>query len=682
MKRAIYLLTIVGALGRGQEASAQVSQFQLGGDGGQDWGEWARVNTMVDLDTTPGAIQPFELDPEENLLRRLGPWARWRTPRDPLWRPGMPRIWRHIGTTSYASDWDQLLILDGDPTTGFAVQNFRAYYLSWEYYTLDLGATAPVERYRFMPKDGVDELSGEPYRPSYAQRNFEVTGGHESDLRSVNNETGSMHDQFEGVSTDYVPLKVLLARVVNNFDFEVEVRFPLQYLRLIRHRPLHDDFLNPYPPKQPKYGLGELELYGRGFVSEATWESHVVDLGDVANVGQVFYGISRWRRENDQYVEAPEAPVGVKIELKNGLDDTPTAYTTYDQMGRLVEASEEEFTNELKMRQWPWNPAGVGWRGPIVEDTNDWSLWSAPLEKSGDRPRLPRGRYLKVRVRLETETLWDFARVDSVVVSTGPILAERVSGEVAAAGDLHPTGNVAQMPAGVPTELVYDLVAEFTAASQSGFDAVRFLTPSKARFLELEMGDPLAPAVPDSVVEEDLGFALYLPRPIVADGGQRLRVRLETTMYDAAGEMGAGAFKRSGGSLPQRVDPGDVSAELGTNQLRVLAVATSLGKVLGDVDVQPRAVTPQGDGVNDLVQVAYSLFSVREAQVQIRVYGLDGRRVRQLYAGPQSAGAHLQLWDGRDDQARLVSPGVYLMRVEVDADEAKFARLQPVAVAY
>ena len=222
---------------------------------------------------------------------------------------------------------------------------------------------------------------------------------------------------------------------------------------------------------------------------------------------------------------------------------------------------------------------------------------------------------------------------------------------------------------------------EFTEASQSGFDAVRFLTPSKAQFLELEMGEPLTPAVPDSVVEEDLGFALYLPRPIVSDGDQRLRVRLETTMYDAAGEMGA-AFKRSGGSLAQRVDPGDVSAEVGTNQLRMLAVASSLKKVLGNVDAQPRAVTPQGDGVNDLMQVAYTLFSVREAQVEIAVYGLDGRQVRRLYAGPQSAGTHVQLWDGRNDQAQLVSPGVYLVRVEVDADEATFARLQPVAVAY
>ena len=98
--------------------------------------------------------------------------------------------------------------------------------------------------------------------------------------------------------------------------------------------------------------------------------------------------------------------------------------------------------------------------------------------------------------------------------------------------------------------------------------------------------------------------------------------------------------------------------------------------------MQPPAITPQGDGINDIVQVNYSLFSVRETHVEIGVYGLDGRQVRQLYVGPQSAGAHAHAWDGRDDQSEVVAPGIYLMRVEVDADEDQVARLQPVAVAY
>lgn len=152
---------------------------------------------------------------------------------------------------------------------------------------------------------------------------------------------------------------------------------------------------------------------------------------------------------------------------------------------------------------------------------------------------------------------------------------------------------MAQVKAGEETEFVYEIRAEFTEASQTGFDAVRISTPSKAEFKSLEMGDPAAAAVPDSVVEEALGFAVYLPRPITSDGDDRLRLRLETTLYDAAVEVTAEAFGRNGETLPQTVDPGDASPELGTDQLRVLVTSSSLDHVLGGVTVQPLAFTPQ-----------------------------------------------------------------------------------------
>lgn len=123
------------------------------------------------------------------------------------------------------------------------------------------------------------------------------------------------------------------------------------------------------------------------------WESRVADLGQIVNVSQVHVDLSRWRREGDQYVEAPGAPVTASIELQIGLDDTPTIYHTYDEMGKLVEATKEVWATKLKHRQWPWHPAGVGWRGPITDDTDEWSFWSAPLGESGDRPKLPRGRF-------------------------------------------------------------------------------------------------------------------------------------------------------------------------------------------------------------------------------------------------------------------------------------------------
>ena len=82
-----------------------------------------------------------------------------------------------------------------------------------------------------------------------------------------------------------------------------------------------------------------------------------------------------------------------------------------------------------------------------------------------------------------------YARSDSLVIETPPLLAERVLGEVAVIGDLHRPGNVAQVEAGTPVEFAYDLRAEF-AGSKLGFDAVRVLLPSPGTVRVWRWGSP------------------------------------------------------------------------------------------------------------------------------------------------------------------------------------------------
>jgi len=52
-------------------------------------------------------------------------------------------------------------------------------------------------------------------------------------------------------------------------------------------------------------------------------------------------------------------------------------------------------------------------------------------------------------------------------------------------------------------------------------------------------------------------------------------------------------------------------------------------------------------------------------QVSLRVFDLSGRLVRVLVPGvPMNSGTHSVKWDGRDSAAKLVSAGVYLVRLE------------------
>ena len=65
------------------------------------------------------------------------------------------------------------------------------------------------------------------------------------------------------------------------------------------------------------------------------------------------------------------------------------------------------------------------------------------------------------------------------------------------------------------------------------------------------------------------------------------------------------------------------------------------------------------------VALAFSLAA--PATVRMGVYDVAGRRLATLVAEPLGAGEHAARWDGRDDQGRPASAGVYLCRLEVGA---------------
>ncbi|OGR90377.1 MAG: hypothetical protein A2992_09670 [Elusimicrobia bacterium RIFCSPLOWO2_01_FULL_59_12] len=78
--------------------------------------------------------------------------------------------------------------------------------------------------------------------------------------------------------------------------------------------------------------------------------------------------------------------------------------------------------------------------------------------------------------------------------------------------------------------------------------------------------------------------------------------------------------------------------------------ALILSGAIGAADLRPRrrVITPNGDGINDSID-----FSGIGADSEVRFFDLKGRRVRTL------RGLTL-IWDGRDDDGRIVESGLYL----------------------
>ena len=672
MKKTLVFILVLSWCGL---INAERLAWRLGGADGVDWAEVTFHNVLADVNTVAGSLQPVELDPDVNFVSQQD-WTRYRSPIVLDYIPGKPRVWRGIGERSWpGASTNALEFVDGDLETHFSIKDWTGsggLHGSWgEFYTVDFGAPIPVERFVIVPADGVDPFSQEPYRPNYTLRSFDLTGTNDVTMVDLQEVRG-------GGALYYQPLDVLLRSIGQNFDPVPSLEFPLQYLQLLRIR-----FFPDQGAIFSRFSVAEFEVYGRGFVPSARWVSQVVDMGQIVNVGEVDFDFSKWRRgQNGVLMSAPESNAQVQVEIKTGLDDTPIAYQSYNDLQQMVEVTRSEY-EKLKSRVFSWDPPSVGWRGPIVEDLDEWSFWAPPLREPGQVPSVPRGRYIQLQIQVTTDELWSFARLDSLCIEVSPILADRVLGEIAVAGELLTEYQLAEVKVGERTEFVCAIDAQFNGSRQSGFDALRFLTPSSSSFVELQMGDLLARVEPDSVVQEEAGFVLYLPRTVDHREPGSLRVRLETTVFGVVGQFEIEVFSRASDSLPQSVEAGNASMEISTDQLRVVAQEVSFTSVLGQVDIQPPMFTPQGDGINDQLQIRFTLFGILGgSEVTVQIFALDGRVMREIPVGALKFGRQQVVWDGRDEKGLVVPPGLYLVQVNVVSDKGVIRRGSSVALVY
>jgi flagellar hook assembly protein FlgD len=78
------------------------------------------------------------------------------------------------------------------------------------------------------------------------------------------------------------------------------------------------------------------------------------------------------------------------------------------------------------------------------------------------------------------------------------------------------------------------------------------------------------------------------------------------------------------------------------------------------IELRPAVPNP----VTGRTQITFALpFAAR---VKLAIYDVAGRRVRTLYEGDAAPGVHSVPWNRTDRDGRLVGPGVYYSRMEVE----------------
>lgn len=101
--------------------------------------------------------------------------------------------------------------------------------------------------------------------------------------------------------------------------------------------------------------------------------------------------------------------------------------------------------------------------------------------------------------------------------------------------------------------------------------------------------------------------------------------------------------------------------------------------LLMNVDVGPSPFSPFRD---DQLDVRFAVGNVRtSAQMSVEIYSLDGRRLRRLEEQGRARAYHFA-WDGRDEDGRIVNPGLYIYEIRVAAGDGGTRQRGAVAVAY
>ena len=256
-------------------------------------------------------------------------------------------------------------------------------------------------------------------------------------------------------------------------------------------------------------------------------------------------------------------------------------------------------------------------------------------------------QFVQYRAVMETRDPLRAPRLRQVAVAFGEQLFAR-----AVAGAIAPERPVL----GAETAFTYTLDVEI-GLEDLGFDRVHIGLPGVVQQVRFD-----GLALPEDGYEaawDDAGILLALGAGHEVSRSGRLEVEFASVLLRptlavrAAVALGAGADW-------QYVRP---VAEDASTLVGAGVVSRALPRP--GVSVRPNPFNA-GSGA---AQIQIDLAKVQYPQaLTVALYDLAGHKRRVLWDGSAAAGRKRLAWDGRDDSGRLVAPGHYLLRVDIDAD--------------
>ena len=413
------------------------------------------------------------------------------------------------------------------------------------------------------------------------------------------------------------------------------------------------------------YALSEVQLFGEGYMPES-------------RIASIFDGPSAFiergnSAQNHTSIEwDADTPPGTQIILQTRTGNTIKNITHYyKKNGEEYPGSEEEAAEAHATDKKFFGDGAVGAVVPESIPGSDWSGWSQPYLNSGETISSPSPRkFAAIQATFLTDTPLAAATLRSATLNFVTPVARTVIGEVL-------PSRLEEI--GINQQFSFLVRSSFESVNR-GFDDILIEAPSgvNMQFKQVLVDLPGQETATYTASSEGFDIVrdnadslwLHLPTPIKTTSGTALvEVQFEATIFDFSTFFNGSTSHSSFANSWQRVDDGDANDINDSEQTVVLALKK--GEVLGDIEIASAIITPNGDGANDEMSASFTLMRVgTAAPLKAQIYDLSGRLVRQLRDEAVSTGRHTVTWAGTDQSGALVSPGIYLLRIDIEVDDS------------
>ncbi len=575
------------------------------------------------LEFDDGVIRPQSFDPEVNLV--------------PIIEEKGGQIFNLVWIGWGPPQQDDFFMFDEDPNTSYLGDgHFATHGPTRKSLTFDFGARLLLERIRFYPR--------EQYMADRFIQYFKI-GINDGD--PLKDGTREFKIGQRGSDLDFD----IVYDVVENTSAMIDLPLPnVPIRRLLFSAPENTRGI---------WEIAEMEIYGNGFAPFANYVSNVIDLGTPASLGQLSWS----GRVNEG------ADVG--LSMRSGLDEDPNIYwrntfrggerTRFDAAGRPLSLS-------------TYNRLQRGEQAGMTHDTEKWAFWGAAYDFSrgqgqmvGDGPQ----RYVQIRADF-TSGITASSELDYIqfAVSIPPVASLAIA-------EIHPS----QVTPGQITTFTYSLLPQMQK-DDLGFDSIVIDTPSKAQSID-EVRISSIPVDFDVVSHEDEGFIVRIPRIDVQRTEELIEVDFQAEVFQFGTVFSGRLFESEHPTeVPQSITAGNANDLVESDRLSV-ALTRFEDNTIQSLSIQSPVCTPNGDGVNDLVQINYELLNlVGPVPIQVEIYDLSGRSLGVVWSDAKGSGRHSVQWNGHDQNGNLITPGIYVLQMSVEADTGVDTKKILISFAY